>query len=167
MVITLTDGQNPLNNTPISINIGSGAKTYTTNNNGQVKITTSGLIPKTYTVNVTFEGNGNYMKSSINAKIVVNKATPKLTAKAATFKKSAKTKTYTVTLKTNKNIVMKNTQIKLTVNKKTFTAKTNSKGVATFKINNLNKKGKFTATIKYAGSKYYKNLSKNIQITVK
>ena len=62
---------------------------------------------------------------------------------------------------------MKNTKLTLTVNKKTYTVKTNSKGVATFKITNLKKKGKFTATIKFAGNKYYNKLTKKAKITIK
>ena len=90
-----------------------------------------------------------------------------MTAKAKTFKVKVKTKKYTITLKNNLNKVMKNTKVTLKVNKKTFTAKTNKKGVATFKITNLKKKGKFTAVIKYAGNKYYNKLSKKVKITVK
>ena len=55
----------------------------------------------------------------------------------------------------------------LTYNKKTYTAKTNSKGVATFKITKLTKKGKYTATIKYAGSSYYNAKTVKPKITVK
>ncbi len=107
------------------------------------------------------------MESSLNVKVTVKKATPKLTAKAKTFKKSLKTKKFSVTLKNNLNKVMKNTKVTLKVNKKTFTAKTTDKGVATFKITKLTKKGKYTATVKYAGSKYYNAKSVNVKITVK
>ena len=62
---------------------------------------------------------------------------------------------------------MKNIKVTLKVNKKTFTAKTNKKGVATFKITNLKKRGKFTAVIKYAGNKYYNKLTKKAKINVK
>ena len=68
---------------------------------------------------------------------------------------------------TNKGKVMKKVKVTLRVNKKTFTAKTNSKGVATFKITNLKKKGKFTAVIKYAGSKYYNKVTKKVNIKIK
>ena len=44
----------------------------------------------------------------------------------------------------------------LKVGGKTYKATTNSKGKATFKITKLKKKGKYTATIKYAGSKLWK-----------
>ena len=72
-----------------------------------------------------------------------------------------------MTLKTNQNKVMKNTKVTIKVNKKTYTAKTNSKGQATFKITKLTKKGKYTATVKYAGSKYYNTKSVKVKITVK
>ena len=103
----------------------------------------------------------------ITAKITVKKATPKLTANAKTFKKSLKTKKYTVTLKTNTNKVMKNTKVTLKVNGKTYSATTNSKGQATFKITKLTKKGKFTGTIAYKGNAYYNKLSKKVKIRIK
>ena len=61
---------------------------------------------------------------------------------------------------------MKSTKITLKVNGKTYSAKTNSKGVATFKITNLKKKGTFKTVIKYAGSKYYNKVSKTIKIKI-
>ncbi|MDO5832560.1 MAG: hypothetical protein Q4Q14_06935, partial [Methanobrevibacter sp.] len=94
-------------------------------------------------------------------------ATPKITAKAKTFKKSVKTKKYSITLKNNVNKVMKKTKVSIKVNKKTYYATTNSKGVATFKITKLVKKGKYTATVKFAGSNYYKAKSVKVSITVK
>ena len=51
--------------------------------------------------------------------------------------------------------------------KKTYKVKTSSKGVATFKITNLKKKGTFTAVVTYAGSKYYNKVTKKPKITVK
>ena len=91
----------------------------------------------------------------------------KLTANAKTFKKSVKIKKYTITLKNNLNKVMKNTKVTLKVNGKTYSAKTNSKGQATFKITKLTKKGKFTAIVKYGGSKFYNSKTVKPKITVK
>lgn len=137
----------------------SNAKTVTspaTDKNGQVKVSLNALAAvKTYKATITFAGNKNYAKSTKTVSVKVTKATPKLTASKKTFKKSLKIKKYTVTLKSNQNRVMKNTWVSLKVNKKTYKVKTNSKGQATFKIGNLKKKGTFTATVKYAGSKYY------------
>ena len=167
LVVTLKDANgNPISGAKISINI-NGAKSVTTGKNGQAKLTTNGYAPKTYTAKINFAGNGNYIASSKSVKVTVKKATPKLTAKAKTFKKSVKTKKYTVTLKTNQNKVMKNTKLTLKVNKKTYTAKTNAKGQATFKITKLTKKGTFKATIPYKGSAYYNKVTKNINIKCK
>ena len=84
-----------------------------------------------------------------------------------TFKSTAKIKKYTITLKNSKNKVMKKAEVTLKVKGKTYSAKTNSKGKATFKITKLTKKGTYKAFIKYKGSSYYKKANKNIKIKVK
>ena len=61
---------------------------------------------------------------------------------------------------------MKKVKLTLKIGKKTYTGTTNSKGVATFKVK-LSKKGKYTGTVKFAGSKYFKAATKKIKITVK
>lgn len=138
-----------------------------TDKNGQVKQSVSSLAVGKQTVTFTFDGNANYAKSTKSVAVTVKKATPKLSAPAKTFKKSVKTKQYTVTLKTNQNKVMKSVYITLNVNKKTYKVKTNAKGQATFKITNLNKKGTFTATVKFAGNSYYNAKTAKPKITVK
>ena len=168
LLITLKDASgNVLANKKVSVKVGSIAKNLTTNAKGQVSVLISKLLPKTYAASISFAGDSYYAKSSTTAGVVVKKATPKLTAKAKTFRVKVKVKKYKITLKTNKNKVMKNIKVTLKVNKKTFTAKTNKKGVATFKITNLKKRGKFTAVIKYAGNKYYNKLTKKAKINVK
>lgn len=127
----------------------------------------SNLAAKTYIATVTYAGETQILASSIKVNVVVNKATPKLTAAKKTFKVKDKTKKYVVTLKTNKNKVYKNQKVTIKVNGKTYSAKTNSKGQATFKLTKLTKKGKFTATVRYSGNTNYKLVSKNVKITVK
>ena len=167
LVVTLKDENgNVLAGQTISIKLNGNTYTRTTNSKGQASLALS-LVPKTYTATINFAGKDKYTKSSTTAKIVVTKATPKLTAAKKTFKVKTKTKKYTVTLKTNKGKVMKNTKVTLKVKGKTYTAKTNSKGKATFKITKLTKKGTFKAVVKYAGSKYYKAISKSVKIVVK
>jgi predicted outer membrane repeat protein len=166
LVISLTDAKgNPLSGVIIGVNLGSGK--FTTDRNGQVKINVANLVPKTYTAKITFNGDTNYDKSTNDVKVTVTKATPKLTATKKTFKKSVKTKKYTVTLKTNLNKVMKGAKVTLKVKGKTYTATTNVKGQATFKIKNLKKKGKFAATVKFAGNAYYNAATKKVKIIVK
>ena len=62
---------------------------------------------------------------------------------------------------------MKKTKVTLKVKGKTYTAKTNSKGKAVFKIKNLKNKGKFKATVSYKGNAYYKKVTKKVNIKIK
>ena len=167
LVITLKDSAGKaLSGLKITVDL-NGAKKYTTDSNGQVKIAVGKLVPKTYTAKISFAGNDKYNKSNTTAKVTVKKANPAMTAKAKTFKFEDKTKKYTITLKDNKGNVLKNKKVTLKVNGKTYTATTNSKGVATFKLTKLTKKGTYTAVITYAGDKYYNKLTKKPKITVK
>lgn len=138
---------------------GKISKSLTTTN-GVVKFKVT-QVPGTYKITISALGK------SVSKTITVKKATPKMTAKAKTFKKSVKTKKYSITLKTNTNKVMKKAKLTLKVNGKTYSATTNAKGQATFKITKLTKKGKFTAVVKFAGNKYYNAKTVNAKITVK
>ena len=166
LVITLKDANgNVLSGVNVIVDL-NGAKTLTTDKNGQVKVSTKGLAPKTYTAKVTFNGNTNYAKSTKDVKVTVKKATPKLTAKKKTFKTTTKTKKYTIVLKDNTGKAIKKAKVALKVKGKTYKATTNSKGKAVFKIKNLKKKGTFKATITYKGNKYYNKVSKKANIKV-
>ncbi len=166
LVITLKDiDGNPVSGVNVTVDL-NGAKTYTTDSNGQVKVSTKGLAPKAYTAKITFNGNTNYAKSTKDIKVTVKKATPKLTAKKKTFKTIPKTKKYTIVLKDNTGKAIKKAKVTLKVKGKTYKATTNSKGKATFKITKLNKKGTYKATITYKGNKYYKKVSKKAKIKV-
>ena len=167
LVITLKDSAgNPISGAKIIVNL-NGAKTLTTDKNGQVKVSTNGLIPKTYTAAITYNGDDNYVKSTASVKVTVNKAKPKIIAKNKIFKKAKKVKKYTITLKSNK-IPIKKVWITLKIKgKKIIKAKTNKKGKATFKIKKLTKKGKYKAIIRFNGNKYYKKAMKNVKIKIK
>lgn len=169
VVVVLKDKDNvPIANKKVTVTINGKSYSGTTNDNGQASIAVpKTLAAKTYKSTITFAGDDKYEKSTGTVDVVVAKATPKLTAKSKSFKRSVKTKIYAVTLKTNLNKVMKSAKVTIKVNKKTYTVKTNSKGVATFKLTKLTKKGKYTATVKYAGSSNYKAKSVNVKITIK
>ena len=167
MMIYLLDSDGiPIPGKEIYIKLVFGGKYYVyygdTGSSGALRLSTKGIDPGTYTVYISSENC-----KQISAKMIIKKATVKLTANAKTFKKSVKIKKYTITLKNNLNKVMKNTKVTLKVNGKTYSAKTNSKGQATFKITKLTKKGKFTAIVKYGGSKFYNSKTVKPKITVK
>ena len=173
LVITLKDEKGEaLSGEEVTVDL-NGTKTYTTDENGQVKIATGSLVPNTYNVKISFAGNDYYLGSDATAKVTVKKATPKITASAKTFTFEDKTKKYTVTLKDNNGKALKNTKVTLKVNGKSYTATTNSKGVATFKLSDitkgkkLTKKATYNAVISFAGDKYYNKVTKNVKLSVK
>ena len=117
------------------------------------------------TLKVTLSDNFNPNSKSV--KVTIKKEKTKIVAKKKTFKKSVKTKKYAVTFKNSKNKALKKAKVYLKIKGKTYTAKTNSKGKATFKITKLNKKGKFTTKITFKTNKYYKGVSKKVKLTIK
>jgi len=168
LIINLHDSDGSiLRNAPVKVNVNGALKTYWTNSNGQVLVPTTGLSPRSYNVLVSYDGDNKYFKASASATITVKKAKPNMIVSNMKYYAKEKTKKFYMVLKDNLFRVMKNTKVTLKVKGKTYTAKTNSKGRATFKITKLKKKGKYTATVKYAGNSYYMALSKSAKITVK
>ena len=142
-------------------------KTYSAKTNSKGVATVKITLNKkgTYTYSAKFAGDSIYAAVTKKAKLTVVPLATSLTTKKYTFKKAAKTKKISVTLKSGKT-VLKSQKITLKVNGKTYTAKTNSKGIATVKIA-LNKKGTFKYTAKYAGNNKYKAVSKANKVIIK
>ena len=148
----------------IKVNGNTYTKTLT---NGKASLT---LADGTYSMVITYSGDSKYAGFTKTVKVtvkkpVVKKAT-KIVAKKKTFKAKTKTKKYTVTLKSGSTPIKK-VKLIIKIKKKTFKATTNNKGKATFKIKKLNKKGRYTATVKFAGNKNYKASTKKVKIIVK
>ena len=152
----------------VTITLNGMTYDKTTNAKGQATLSIPNLAPKNYAVTAKFAGNDDYNASILKTKVVVKKATPKMTGKTkVTYKVKTKTKKYTIVLKNNKKQAMKKVKVTLKVKGKTYKATTNAKGKAVFKITKLTKKGKYTAKVKFAGNKYYSALNKTVKITVK
>ena len=184
LVITLKDSNgNPVTNATITVDL-NGAKTYTTDTNGQVMVSTLGLVPKIYTAKITFAGDNNYNGSSMDVGVTVNKATPILKAKKKTYKAKTKTKKFTIVLKDNTGKPIQNAKVRLIVKKITKSNKkggsdkeskadkkknfavTNNKGKATFKVLR-NKKGKYNAKVKFYSNEYYNKVTNTVKIVIK
>ena len=167
LIATIKDENgNALSGVSLSVNI-NGVKYLKTDSYGQIRLSTDGLTPNNYGVSIVFAGNDVYAGSSIAVKVTVKKATPKLAAAKKTFKAKVKTKKYTVNLKDNLNRGMKNVKLTIKIKGKTYTAKSNANGKATFKITKLTKKGKYSATVTFKGNSYYNKVTKKVKITVK
>ena len=160
-----------------TVNIDNGKIVKTVElKDGAASITVADLAAGDHTISVSYSGDGKYapitqnttlnIKEPVKPTPKVTKKATKITAKKATFKAKKKTKKYTITLKSGKKAISK-VKVTIKVGKKTYTAKTNKKGKATFNLKKLTKKGKYTAVIKFKGNKNYKATSKKVKITVK
>ncbi len=164
---------NPLANRTVQIALNGKVYNVDTDANGIASLEIALSSANTYTCALSFNGDDGYNASPLAVtKLTVSKKSTSLKASSKAFKAKAKTKTVSVTLKTSKNksdgktYLSKGKKITLNVKGKTFTAKTNAKGVAKIKIK-LTRKGKYTATIKFAGDSTYKASSKTVKITIK
>ena len=155
--------------------IGYNGKTLyrTTNATGHASVQINLKDKNRLTFAVTFLGDKDYNATMSVYLITINQKPVTITAAAKSYKATAKTKKYTVTLKSikgasadGKTYFAAGKKVTMKINGKTYTAKTNAKGQATFSLK-ITKKGKFAASIKYAGDNTYKAASKSVKITIK
>ena len=157
----------------------AGNLTYTSSDTNVAKVENGKIIavgPGSAKITVSLAGNEKYAAENKTIQVTVNKKTTpqptpskvatKIIANKKTFTLEEKNKKYTITLKNSKGKTITKAPVTLKIKGKKYTAKTNNKGIATFKIK-LNKKGKYTATIKYAGNSKYKQSTKKVKITIK
>ncbi|WP_298524320.1 C1 family peptidase [uncultured Methanobrevibacter sp.] len=163
---------NPLVNKTVFIGFNGKVYNKTTNESGWAQLQINLKHEGTYTFAVAFLGDNDYNGSFVVQKNKVNKKATSISAPSKTYKASAKTKSYTVTLKTDKGssidgktYLKAGKKITLKVNGKTYTAKTDSNGKATFKLS-LTKKGNFKAVVKFAGDKTYKSAQADTKIKI-
>jgi uncharacterized protein YjbI with pentapeptide repeats len=165
--LTLKDANGKaIANKAIAYSINGITKTVTTDANGIAKIDVNQANAGSYYYYLCFLGDNDYKASFKSVKVAVNKQATKAVFKAKTFKVKAKSKKVSFTLKDASGKAIKGKKITFKINKNTYTAKTNAKGIATVKVK-LTKKGKYTATAKFAGDSTYKAISKKAKITIK
>lgn len=163
--VTLKDAAgNAIAGKKISYTVNGVTKTVTTNSNGVAKISVNQLAG-TYYYYLCFLGDDDYKASMKTIKVTVNKQAVKAVMPSKAYlAKATKKLTFTLQNSSGKGIAGKT--ISFRVNGKTYTAKTNSQGVATVAVA-LTKKGKFAVTAKFAGDGIYKAISKSAYLTVK
>lgn len=127
------------------VSIGFNGKTYSiaTDSNGRVRFQINLRYIGTYTFAIAFVGDDAYSGSLKMAKVTVKRQKIKMTVKkTSTFKAKAKTKKIKVTVKTKRGKAIKGKRVYIKLKGKTYSAKTNKKGVAKIKVK-LSKKGKY------------------------
>ena len=118
LLITLKDTYgNPVAGVNVTVDL-NGAKTYTTDENGQIRVPTYGLAVKTYDVGIAFSGNSNYIGSSNATKAIINN-----------YQYMA------VFVKDDMNNPLRNAETTVTVNGIIYKAKTDDEGYAKVLIN--------------------------------
>ena len=164
---------NRLVNKTVQIAFNGIVYSIRTDGKGQAGVKVDMANAGTYTYAFLFMGDEKYNAAPlVSSKLTVTAKKTGISASSKTFKKSVKVKSYRVILKTGKNpydgktYLSAGKKITLKVNGKTYTSKTNSKGVAKFSLK-LTRKGKFTAKIKFAGDKTYRSCNKSVKITIK
>ena len=164
--ITLKDKNGiALANKPIQIGFNGNVYNRTTDEKGSARLQINLQSSGTYTFAVSFLGDDEYNGSFVVAKIVVNKQKPVISTSNYYYKRDAKSKKISISLKSASKKPLKNKTVKLVLNGKTYSAKTNSNGIVTINVS-LSKKGTYSFTVKYAGDKTYAAVSKTAKLTI-
>ena len=166
LALTLKDANGAvLANKKVKVSVNGKTTTVTTNANGKAYVKTNFTAAGTYYYSLCFLGDDEHKACFKTVKVTVSKQATKAVFAKKTFKVKA-TKKISFTLKDAKGKPIAKKKITFTINKKTYTATTNSKGIATVTIK-ITKKGKYLATAKFAGDKAYKAITKKAYITIK
>ena len=163
----LTDSNSKaLANKRIIINFNGKDYYRTTDKNGYVKLQINLAKKGNYAIVACFLGDNDYEASFKSCKIKVNPVKAKLKVSNKKFKLKAKKKTLTAKFLSPKGKAIKGKKISFRINGKTYTAKTNSKGIATVKVK-LNKRKSYKFTAKFAGDNTFKAISVKAKAVVK
>ena len=147
--------------------IGSNAYNRTTDGNGKAAVKVSISKEGTYAAKVEFAGDDlDYYGCSASSSVVVKKTATKITS-SNVYMVPNLAEYYTVTLKDASGKAISGQKVTIKVNGKTYSPKTNSKGVAKVKLKFTKNKKTYTVSIRYAGNAKYKAVSKSSKITVK
>ena len=133
----------------------------TTDKNGQAKFSLSKFSSGLQNIKISIS-DSNVNGKQVTSSIKINKAKTIVSAPKVTFKVK-KSKYFKVTVKTTNKKAVKNTYIKLKIDKKTYKIKTNSKGIAQFNTKSL-KIGKHQVTISSGDSRLTINAKSTITI---
>jgi len=163
----LTDSYgNKLANKTVYIGFNGHVYTKTTDENGSAQLQINIGYQSANTFAIAFLGDDNYDPVFNVALIVVNKATPVLKISKKTYKSSVKTKKLTATLTTAKGNAISGVTVTFKVNSKTYTAKTNSKGIATVTVS-LSAKKTYTYTATSSTTNTFNKVTKSSSVVIK
>ena len=164
---------NPIANATVTFAYKTVVFNSTTDENGTLYLGISTYLSQDALCALSYLGDETHNATFVAFNFKIQKKPTAIKAAAKTYKVTKKYKYLTVTLKTTKAssrdgkvYLKKGKKITLTVNGKTYKGYTNANGKVTFTITNLNKKGKYTAVIKYAGSETYESAKTKVKLKV-
>ena len=171
---TLRDSNgDPIVNATVTFAYKTVVFNSTTDENGTLYLGISTYLAQDALCAMSYVGDEKHNATFVAFNFKIMKKPTVVKAYKAKYKVKTTVKKYTVTLKTYKlssrdgKVYLKAGKVlKIKVNGRNFYATTNSKGQATFKITNLNKKGVYIAKVIYAGSDTYAGSMKKVKITV-
>lgn len=143
-------------------------KTYkaSTNKNGIAKVKVSLSTKKTYKVTLSYAGNDDYESAKSTSSIIVKTGSKKSKITSSNMKvKRNKKNTFKVKLTTSAGKALKNQKVIVKLNSKTYTLKTNSKGIAKLSFK-LSKVKKYSVSVNFLGNANYKASLKKSTIRV-
>ena len=163
-IILKTSAGKTLSKQKITIKLNGKTYNKKTNSNGKASVSFKSAKEKVYAVSVSYKGTGIYKASKATGKITVSRIVTKIGGIDKTYAKDA-TKVFQITLTDKSGNVVSNQNVKMTVDGKTYSKKTNSAGKATVDVSSL-KEGSYSIVTKYGGNGKYKASSKSNKITV-
>lgn len=162
LTATLTVDGVALKGKTVAFTINGKTYSKTTNSNGVASLEV-GLKKGEYPVTVSYAGETNIKKASVSSSVIrASSAASKLVAPAYTAYVNFKN-VFTATL-TVDGFALANRAVGFTINGKTYTQTTNSKGVASLDIGL--RKGSYPVTVSFAGEKNVNKASVSSKITV-
>lgn len=160
--ISLKDSNNaPISGQKVIAKVNNEYYSMYTDDNGKTSLQLK-LKPNSYILKVAFKGNDNYtaVSKKFNINVVKLKSLIKVENTTVLNKQY-----FNATLKDKFGNPMKNKKVTFTVNKLTYTTKTDKNGLASFK-NTFSSNAIYPVKISYAGSTYYKAVSRTLSMVV-
>ena len=171
--VSLKDSEgNVLANKPVSVGFNGVVYNLSTDDKGIAKLQINLAWSGIYTFAICYLGDDEYTGCFEVAKITINKKNTQIIVPQKTYNLNSRAKTLTITIKGENSLTHKYTELAqnrkvfVTINGKTYTAITNSKGVATIKVN-INRKGTYTVTTRFAGDGTYNGKIVNSKLVIK
>ena len=165
LVATLTDANGTaLASMQVRVVLGSIKKTLITDANGQISLSTDGLLPDTYTADITFAGDEIYNAASASAKVTIEKLNSTLTAKDVITVYNSADKLI-ATLTDAKGEAITGAKVKIVLGTLSKTLTTDAKGQVTLTTSGV-LPGTYTADITFAGDEIYNPASTTASVVI-